>query len=414
MALHTEPSSSTVFTRRRILSRSDVEIGGIWLWLRFITLAFAAAVSARAPWHEMERAIAAWPPSVAVQDWLFRWLALPLDRRDVAYFRDIVAEGYRLDNGTAQFHPLFSWLATPLHWLGMAPLLALIVVASLAALGLLLAFERLARLDYDQPTARYATLLLAFSPMAFVLFVPYTEGLFLLWAVLCLLWARQGRWWLAGLAGALATLTRQQGVFLLLPLAWELFAQAGYQPRRMLGNWRSWPALGLIPGGLLFWLLYRALALNDLQVDWSHPQALIYSLLISPSSAQVVPQQAFLPPWQSLWLALETFSRAPEFSLGVDLTLGFGFLVLFGLAWPRLRGSYRLYSLAIILVSFAYYTGPSLPYMGLPRHLLLAFPVFIGLAPLMHRGRLMLVSIVGGMLGMFFMLTLYLMRAWVP
>jgi hypothetical protein len=302
----------------------------------------------------------------------------------------------------------------PLHWLGLPPLVALVVIGSLAGLGCLLAFEHLARLDYEPGMARQATLLLAFSPMAFVLFVPYTEGLFLLWSILCLLWARQSKWWLAGLAGALATLTRQQGVFLLLPMAWELFAQTGHRPWQMLRNWRDWLALSLIPAGLLLWMVYRAVALNDLRADWSNPQALIFSVLISPSSAQVVPNQAFLPPWEALWLALEKFARAPEFSLGVDLLLGFGFVIMLGLAWPQMRTSYRLYSLLIVLVSFAYHTGSFFPYMGLPRHLLLAFPVFIGLAPLMKQRWLMLIAVGCGGLGMIFMLALYLLRAWVP
>jgi hypothetical protein len=161
-------------------------------------------------------------------------------------------------------------------------------------------------------------------------------------------------------------------------------------------------------------MVYRAVALNDLRADWSNPQALIFSVLISPSSAQVVPNQAFLPPWEALWLALEKFARAPEFSLGVDLLLGFGFVIMLGLAWPQMRTSYRLYSLLIVLVSFAYHTGSFFPYMGLPRHLLLAFPVFIGLAPLMKQRWLMLIAVGCGGLGMIFMLALYLLRAWVP
>ncbi len=414
MALHSDSSQQNTSVTVRGISRADSEVAGIWLVLRIVTLAWAAAIAALAPWNPVERAIAAWPPSAPVADWLFRLLASPLHRWDVIYFEQIVAEGYRLDNGTAQFHPLLSWLAMPLHWLGLPPLVALIMVGSLAGLSCLLAFEYLARLDYEADTARRATLLLAFSPMAFVLFVPYTEGLFLLWSILCLLWARQGKLWLAGLAGGLATLTRQQGIFLLLPLAWELFAHAGHRPTQLLRNWRNWLALSLIPAGLLLWMVYRAVALNDLRADLSDPQALIFSLLISPSAAQVVPNQAFLPPWEALWLALAKFARAPEFSLGVDLLLGCGFVIMIGLAWPHMRTSYRLYSLLIVLVSFAYHTGEFFPYMGLPRHLLLAFPVFIGLAPLMKPRWSILIAVGSGLLGLIFLLTLYLLRAWVP
>ena len=61
------------------------------------------------------------------------------------------------------------------------------------------------------------------------------------------------------------------------------------------------------------------------------------------------------------------------------LTFGTGFLLILALAWRYMRPSYRIYALAITLLAFSYHTGPLYPYMGLPRHLLLAFPVFIGL-----------------------------------
>jgi hypothetical protein len=42
--------------------------------------------------------------------------------------------------------------------------------------------------------------------------------------------------------------------------------------------------------------------------------------------------------------------------------------------------SYRLYCAAILLISLSFYAGDIDPFLALPRHLLLAFPVFIGLA----------------------------------
>jgi hypothetical protein len=414
----------------RGISRPDREILGIWLLLRLLTALWAAFVSPVRPRTAREQAIALWPPTAPFGSWLERALIAPWERRDTTYYIDIVRRGYRADDGSAQFHPLLAWLATLLAWAGVQPLLALLLVSSLASALLLLAFERLARLDLDPAEARTSTLLLAFSPVAFALFAPYTEGLFLLWAVLCFLWARRRSWWLAGAAGALATLTRQQGVFLILPLAWELWdasrrpttddtgpgsvagSQSSVVSRRVL--WRDWLALGLIPVGLLIWLVYRAVALNDLHANLSDPHALIYSLLISPSASKVVPMQVFMWPWQALWLALTKFARAPEYGLLIDLALGFAFVALLVLAWRRMRISYRIWSLTIVLVSFGYHTGMLYPYMGLPRHLLLAFPVFIGLGPLLNRPRLRLLIVAGGLLGMLFLLLQYVIEGWVP
>jgi hypothetical protein len=182
----------------------------------------------------------------------------------------------------------------------------------------------------------------------------------------------------------------------------------------MLAAWRDWLALGLLPAGLLLWLVYRAVALQDLHADFHNPQALIYSLLVSPSASKVVPVQALLWPWQALGLALEKLWRAPEYDLVIDLVLGGGFLVLLGLAWRQLRASYRLYVLAIVLVSFGYYTGPFYPYMGLPRHLLLGFPVFIGLGPVFRQRLSRLYMVTFGLLGLLFLLLQYVIEGWVP
>lgn len=413
-----DPVPGIVVERRKPwfkLDATEQQIAVLWLLLRIFTTLYLIMVSPIKPFTDQERNILVWPPSMPLGAWLDRVLLRPWQRWDVKFYLWIVERGYRVDDGTAQFHPLLAWLATPLAWLTGNSLLGLLLVSSLTGALFLIAFSRLARLDLSPVATRTALLLLLFSPPSWVLFAPYTEPLFLLCSVLCLLWARQHRWWLAGLAGALATLTRQQGLFLLFPLAWELWEAAARTPRRALKAWRDWLALGLIPLGLLVWLLYRAIALGDLQANFANPQALIYSLLISPSSSLVVPYQSFLPPWQALWLALQIFASKPTIDIDtmVDLTLAAAWLILLVLSWRGMRTSYRIYAVVIGLVSFGYHTGPFYPYMGLPRHLLLAFPVFIGLGRVVRPGMRPLV-IVSGVLGMVVLLQLYVMQAWIP
>jgi len=129
---------------------------------------------------------------------------------------------------------------------------------------------------------------------------------------------------------------------------------------------------------------------------------------------KVVPTQAFLWPWQALALALMRLWQAPDRELSVNLVLSLGFLLAVIFSWRRLRLSYRLYVLAITLISFSYHTGMLHPYMGLPRHLFLAFPVFIGLAPLIrhHWQRLLIAG--SGFAGILFLVFLFGLRGWVP
>jgi hypothetical protein len=98
-----------------------------------------------------------------------------------------------------------------------------------------------------------------------------------------------------------------------------------------------------------------------------------------------------------------------------DLLLGACMIVLTVLSWRNLRNSYRAYVLIIVIVAFCYHTGMqvSSPYMGLPRHLLLAFPVFIGLAPRVSAyatNKLFKVELLGMLLLTFF----HCLRVWVP
>lgn len=408
-----EPPSIVVFPSR-ILSQSTWQLLGIWFAVRCFTWMWAALVSMVRPSRQLEQIIPIWPPTTPIARWLERVFISPWDRWDVSFYVFIVERGYQKDDGTAQFHPLLAWLAIPVAWLTDHPPQALLVVSALASIFMFIAFERLAGLDLQPADARASLLLFISCPVAFILFAPYTESLFLLWAVACFYGMRQRSWWLAGLAGGLAVLTRQQGLFLVFPLAWELWEAAERKWRRALARWRDWLALLFIVLGLAVWLVYRAVALGDLRASFADPQALIYSLLISPSASKVVPVQAFLPPWQALWLALAKLWREPELSLVVDLLLGAGFLVLLAFAWRNLRLSYRIYTAVIVLVSFGYYTGPVFPYMGLPRHLLLAFPVFIGLGArrLPWYARHLLLA--GGLLASSFLLLLYVTESWTP
>ena len=412
-----ETHPSKVDSSPRTGSQWSVRLGailGLWAVMRLLTSLWAAFVSPIRPFTEIETQIPLWPPAAPLSQWLDRIFAAPWLRWDTTYYLRIVSQGYRTDDGTSQFHPLFPWLAEPFAWLTGHPLPALLLVSSLATLALLIAFYRLARLDLYPAAAWSSLLYFLFFPPAFIFFAPYTESLFVLWSVLAFYWARQRSWWLAGLAGGLATLTRQQGLFLVIPLMWELWEAADRNPRRVILAWRDWLALGLIPAGLLVWIIYRAVALRDVAADYTSLQSLLYSVVISPSSSKVVPVQAFWWPWRALWFALVHFWQTLEFSLGVDLVVGAVFITLLILAWPKMRISYRLYAVVILLVSFAYHTGPFYPYMGLPRHLLLAFPVFIGLGARLTNRRQRQVYLGLGLLGIFFMVLLYVIEGWVP
>jgi hypothetical protein len=381
---------------------------GVWLALRLLTSLLAAVFSA------LQKTVPLWPPSGMLATWLARILVAPWQHWDALWFARIVSQGYAAGNGTTNFHPLYAWLSLPLARLGLDPSVSLLVTSSLASLLLLIVFLRLARLDLEPAPAWTALLCLATFPTAFVLFAPYSEGVFLLFVALTLLLARRGRPLPAALAAFLAALTHQLGVFLVLPMAWQAWEASGRSPAGLRRAWREWLAALAAPLGLAAWSVYRLGVLHEGRLDFSSLQALVYSALISPSAHAVVPVQAFVWPWQAIGLAVTKALRAPDVDILVNLALGLGFLLALAFAWRQLKIGGRLFALAVTLVSFCYSTGPVHPLMGLPRHLMVALPVFVGLGAALRKPwqRTLLLAIQSLLLML--LLLLYVIEAWVP
>src|SRR5207248_4000927 len=139
----------------------------------------------------------------------------------------------------------------------------------LAAL-LLLAPLTLACGGSDDDAAR-AVFYAAFFPTSYFFSMPLPESLFLLLTVAAFLAAQRDRWWLAGVAGALAAATRPAGILLLPALA--LLAVE----RRV---WRRAAWLLLIPLGTAAFMLHlyritgNAFAFAGVQGSWNrHPTA---------------------------------------------------------------------------------------------------------------------------------------------
>jgi len=400
-------------TTRSPLDQQTKKLIGLWVLLRVLTSAVAIAPSilirrVNADFSPVEMNIPVWPPSLPFFTWLNRVLVEPWFRWDAKYYIWGTSRGFSIEDGSASFHPLLSLLAKPIFYLTGAPLFAVLLVATLATLALYFCFYRLARLDLQEEDAWRATLLLIVFPVSYIFYAPYTESTFLLFSVLLFYFARKKQWLFAGICGALATLTRQQGLFLMVPLLMEMWYAKERKPL----------ALGsvlLIPISYGLWVLYRALALVDSSPDFSSVHGLIYSTLISPSAHKVVAEQDFLFPLHALYLAFVKLWQDPNVPTSTDLFFGACMILMTILSWRNLRNSYRVYVVILLIVSFGYHTGMhvSSPYMGLPRHLLLAFPIFIGLAPRVTpyaMNKLFKVGLLCLLLLTFF----HCLRVWVP
>jgi Gpi18-like mannosyltransferase len=386
---------------------------GLWLLLRVLTSAVALFPSilirkVSAEFSPLELNVPAWPPSFPLTTWLDRVLVQPWSRWDAQYYIWATSRGFSVTDGTASFHPLLVVMAKPIFYVTGSPLFGLLLVATFATLALYFCFYRLARLDLNDELAFRATILFAVFPGSYVFYAPYTESTFLLFSVLLFYFARERQWFLAGLCGALATLTRQQGLFLILPLVMELWSAKERKPL-------AFTNILLIPLAYGLWILYRTFALADSYPDLSSFHGFIYSTVISSSAHRVVAEQDFLFPLHALYLALVKLWQVHNVPTITDLVLGACMVAITIISWRHLRNSYRVYALIILIVSFGYHTGMhvSSPYMGLPRHLLLAFPVFIGLAPRVSSYAMNKLFKVG-LLCLLLLTFFHCLRVWVP
>ena len=378
------------------------------LILRLIFSLWALPISARFPDTPLEKRIALWPPAAPLETWLRRVLVEPWMRYDAQHYAGIATRGYDLREGQSAFHPLFPLLAWPLIKLGLPAGAALLLISTLAAFALCLVFARYVARFHEAQLAFGAPALLLGGLCGFLLLAPYNEGLFLLLAVGSMWAMRDNRFWLAGLLGGLAALTRQQGIALALPLLWQIIAAR---------RWRDVFSLLLIVAGYGAFVVYRLRVLHDFDpATAKNSLELLRGLLVSPASQNVVPGQHLAWPWQTAIAQWQRLMATPHgYHLAIDLFLGGAMALLALCGWKNLHPTERLFALCIALLSLCYFNGAAQPLLSLPRHVMLAFPLYITLArwaaktPARERLTLELAFVIN-----LFLAAAYFRHGWVP
>ena len=299
-------------------------------------------------------------------------------RADVLWYLRIAATGYRSDDVSAAFFPLYPMLTRAIgvtiggHWL-----LAAYLVSNVAALVALVLLHRLTALELSREHARRVVVYACVFPTGFFLFAPYTESLFLALSVGAFYAARRRRWVIAAALAALAAATRSPGVLLVPALAVEALLQAREDPR----GWRQLPgrlaaaAAGAV--GLVAYLSYWARHGEG----WRRPLDVQKQGWDKQASA----------PWDALWGGLKAgvhgVGSYPGSYFLVDVVV---VAVVLGCAvWVvrRLRPTYAVYAVASVVMPLLY-TWPVRPLLSLPRIYLVVFPVFWALSRCAERWRL--------------------------
>jgi hypothetical protein len=269
------------------------------------------------------------------------------------------------------------------------------VLISLAALPFALYFVyRIAEDSFGEQTAKRTILLLCFFPTTFFFNAAYTESLFLALSAACLWAVRVRKDLLLGCALAgFATATRNVGIFLMVPLVYE-WARGGMW-RGSYGWWGGLGCLALAPSGLVWYAAYlwvrfgNPLLFYTEQQRWGREPTDPLSTL---RNAVVQGGEDLRGIFDSrLWAAPSLgriVDRAGAATDAYNLMFLLFALTLLLLGLRVLPLSLSVYAFLLVLPP-TFFGTPQGPLMGLPRYVLVAFPIFIVLGTLLEDRRLL-------------------------
>jgi hypothetical protein len=299
------------------------------------------------------------PPTGILSVWT-RW--------DAEQYIAIARDGYRAtvaDRFSLVFYPLFPWLIRLVALAVRDYPASAILVSTFASIAAGLLLWRLVRLDFADHIADKAVWFLFIFPTSYFLHIGYTESLFLALATGSFLMARRNKWGLAGVLGALACLTRANGVVLIPALAVEAMQQ--YRVNR---RWNAgWVWIAFVMLGVGGYFLLNSYVTGD-----------AFKFLVFQKENW---HKSLDWPWVGIIGKFQTFPRlSPRMHIEVIQELFFVALGLVATIWSiaKLRAAYGVWMAGNWLL----FVSTSL-ILSVPRYILVMFPLFIMFANLARR-----------------------------
>lgn len=284
---------------------------------------------------------------------------------DGEHFLSIAIFGYK---GLEQaFFPVYPKLISIINIFGFVDLptvllISLLIGIFISNLSLILALIflwELVRIDFSSKIAYWTVSLVLIFPTSFYFTAVYSESLFLLFSVASFFYFKKQKYILAGILGGFSSATRLFGVLLLPAILIETI-----RGKRSISRFIG---LMLIPLGLVFYMLYLWITVND-PIAFYTLQKLVgeqrYSNLILPP--QII--------YRYINILISVDYRDPIYQTVVlELFSGLLFLILpiYGY-FKKLPRSYIFYTLGGFLMSSIQGS-----FSSVPRYILVFFPVFI-------------------------------------
>jgi hypothetical protein len=276
-------------------------------------------------------------------------------RWDAVHYLDIATYGY---HGTDMaFFPLYPLLIAALGSAMGNHLVAGLVISNVALFFGLLFLYKLVEHEFDRQVARRAIFYISIFPTAVFFSAVYTESLFFMLTVASFYYMRERRWWLAGVIGLFAAMTRVEGVLLIVPFIIEWATSRTKPLSRALVDLLP---IVLIAVGLALYMSYLWV-LNGDPLYFSH--------------VQIHWNRHFAAPWTSVMTSWHKIVHAPNGQTVANQAIELTFTalmigVLLG-GWRKLKPSYVAYMALSILVPMS-----TSSLMSMQRFALVLFPMF--------------------------------------
>ncbi len=287
------------------------------------------------------------------------------NRWDSLWYLDIAENGYYLEQNewglhNVVFFPLYPFLIKITSFLTTGNfILAGWILSVFFLLLALFYFFKLVK-EFHQEINPYSPIIfLLIFPTAFFLNAVYTESLFLFVSLAAFYYGLKKKFVYAGIFGLLASLTRITGILLFIPLIWEYLKNHNFKLKSVF-SLQILPIF-LVPLGTFSFFLYHYFKFGnfflflEIQKNWGR--------------AFSIQKEHF-----------DFFSNSAIVNFLLDAFFILFILIIIYFVFKRLRTSYGLYMLAVIVVALS--TGT---FMSIGRYILVLFPAYILLASIKNQ-----------------------------
>lgn len=297
-------------------------------------------------------------------------------RWDTVCYLTIAESGYTAQPGLTVWPPLYPILIRIVSVFAHPPILAALIVSSLATWLAFILLYILVTENHDEDTAKNSLFLYAIYPLSFFLVSGYTESTFLLFVIASLLLAKRGNWIWSGILAGAAVLTRNQGILLSFVLLWEGYLQYKEKTKK-----RYQDIFKIIFASSLPMIAFAAFAVyvhSALGADWPWQ-----------TLGHIWGQYTGFP-WEGIIGNIKhLFTLATSTDLYwlpttiVDLILAVLVPVVLAIKFRSMRSTYMIYAWAMVLISLIK-LGPGDILISTSRYMLATFPFFVVSSPVVN------------------------------